>query len=180
MTALSPDVLGDVRTRDGGSPPAGILHLGLGSFHRAHQAVYTDTALDVAGGDWGIVGVSSRSSHIVDAMRAQSLLYTVVEISPEGSAFRVPRAHSDVFVGALLTGVMFKVGQYLLGLYFRFGSSTSAYGAAGSFVAVLLWVYYSSWILFFGAEFTKVWVKAHGRRIVPDAVSSHALPTWNT
>lgn len=101
MTALSPDVLGDVRTRDGGPPPAGILHLGLGSFHRAHQAVYTDTALDAAGGDWGIVGVSSRSSHIVDAMRAQSLLYTVVEISPEGSAFRVPRAHSDVFVGAL-------------------------------------------------------------------------------
>ncbi|HUX71896.1 MAG TPA: mannitol dehydrogenase family protein [Cellulomonadaceae bacterium] len=92
--------MGDVRTRDGGPPGAGILHLGLGSFHRAHQALYTDTALDVAGGDWGIVGVSSRSSRVVDAMRAQSLLYTVIEISPEGSSFRVPRAHSDVFVGA--------------------------------------------------------------------------------
>jgi membrane protein len=74
----------------------------------------------------------------------------------------------DVFAGALLTGVLFKAGQYLLGLYFRFGSSTSAYGAAGSFVAVLLWVYYSSWILFFGAEFTKAWIGAHGRHIEPD------------
>ena len=101
MTTLSPDSLGGVRTRGGGRPRPGILHLGLGSFHRAHQAVYTDTALEVAGGAWGIVGVASRSSRVVDAMRTQSLLYTVVEISPEGSSFRVPRAHSDVFVGAL-------------------------------------------------------------------------------
>jgi membrane protein len=74
----------------------------------------------------------------------------------------------DVMVGAVVTGVLFKVGQYVLGLYFRYGSSTSAYGAAGSFVAVLLWVYYSAWILFFGAEFTKAWVRAHGRWVVPD------------
>ena len=50
---------------------AGILHLGLGSFHRAHQAVYTAAALQSAGGDWGIVGVASRSRSIVDAMHAQ-------------------------------------------------------------------------------------------------------------
>jgi membrane protein len=71
-------------------------------------------------------------------------------------------------MGAVVTGVLFKAGQYVLGLYFRYGSSTSAYGAAGSFVAVLLWVYYSAWILFFGAEFTQAWAKGHGRRIVPD------------
>lgn len=78
----------------------------------------------------------------------------------------------DVLIGALVTAVLFKAGQYLLGLYFKFGSSTSAYGAAGSFVAVLLWVYYSAWILFFGAEFTQVWARRHNRKITPtkDAV----------
>ena len=101
MIPLSPDTLREVRTRDSAPAGPGILHLGLGNFHRAHQAVYTDTALGAAGGDWGIVGVSSRSSQIVDAMRAQSLLYTVIEISPTGASFRVPRAHTDVFVGAL-------------------------------------------------------------------------------
>jgi len=73
----------------------------------------------------------------------------------------------DVFLGALVTAVLFKLGQYVLGLYFRFGSTTSAYGAAGSFVAVLLWVYYSGWILFFGAEFTSVYAKSRGRGFQP-------------
>jgi membrane protein len=75
----------------------------------------------------------------------------------------------DIIVGAFVTSVLFKLGQYGLGLYFKYGSSTSAYGAAGSFVAVLLWVYYSAWILFFGAEFTQVYAKAHGREIEPTA-----------
>jgi membrane protein len=75
----------------------------------------------------------------------------------------------DVIVGAFATAVLFKLGQYGLGLYFKYGSSTSAYGAAGSFVAVLLWVYYSAWILFFGAEFTQVWARHHGRQLVPTA-----------
>lgn len=87
-----------IRTDDGAVSNPGILHLGLGNFHRAHQAVYTDLAMQAAGGDWGIIGVSPRSSAVVDALRAQDLRYTVVEISPEGSAFSLPRAHSDVFV----------------------------------------------------------------------------------
>jgi membrane protein len=69
----------------------------------------------------------------------------------------------DVVIGALLTAVLFKLGQYLLTIYFRFAATASAYGAAGSFVAVLLWVYYSCWILFFGAEFTKVFARHRGR-----------------
>jgi len=81
-------------------PPAGIVHLGLGNFHRAHQAVYTDAALTVEPGPWGIIGVASRSAAVVEALRAQELLYTVVEISPEGHAFRVPDVHSDAFVAA--------------------------------------------------------------------------------
>lgn len=101
---------------------------------------------------------------VVSVVVVSALIAMVFRVLPD-----VRLGWRDVIMGALLTGVLFKAGQYLLGLYFRFGSSTSAYGAAGSFVAVLLWVYYSSWILFFGAEFTKAWVRAHGRRIAPDA-----------
>jgi fructuronate reductase len=81
-------------------PPPGIVHLGLGNFHRAHQAVYTDAALTAHGGDWGTIGVSSRSGAVPDAMRSQDMLYTVVEISPEGAKFSTPRVHSDAFVAA--------------------------------------------------------------------------------
>ncbi len=79
---------------------AGILHLGLGSFHRAHQAVYTAAALQAEGGAWGIVGVASRSRAVVDAMHAQDLLYSVATISPAGTSLSIPGAHVDAFVAA--------------------------------------------------------------------------------
>ncbi|MBW1640558.1 mannitol dehydrogenase family protein [Microbacterium resistens] len=79
---------------------AGIVHLGLGSFHRAHQAVFTAAALAAEGGDWGIVGVASRSRSVVDALHRQDLLYTVAEISPEGMGLSIPGAHTDAFVAA--------------------------------------------------------------------------------
>ena len=74
----------------------------------------------------------------------------------------------DVWLGGLLTAVLFKFGQYGLAAYFKYGSTTSAYGAAGSLVAVLLWAYYSACILLFGAEFTQVSAKMFGARIEPD------------
>lgn len=80
--------------------PAGVLHLGLGNFHRAHQAVYTAAALAAEGGDWGIVGVASRSRAVVDAMRAQDFRYTVAEISSQGMSLSAPDVHTDVFVAA--------------------------------------------------------------------------------
>jgi membrane protein len=69
---------------------------------------------------------------------------------------------SDVWHASLLTGALFTLGKYGLAAYFRYATPTSAFGAAGSLVAVLLWVYYSSFILFFGAEYSKVWAKQHG------------------
>ncbi|HVK18977.1 MAG TPA: YihY/virulence factor BrkB family protein [Fimbriiglobus sp.] len=75
----------------------------------------------------------------------------------------------DVLLGSAVTAVLFKLGQYLLSLYFTYISTGSAYGAAGSFVVVLLWVYYSGWILFYGAELIQVRIRHQGREVVPDA-----------
>ncbi|MGV9764608.1 mannitol dehydrogenase family protein [Micromonospora tulbaghiae] len=79
-----------------GTVPAGIVHLGLGAFHRAHQAVHTEAAVGAAGGDWGIIGVAPRSTDVVEALAAQDCLFSVTTLAAEGAATRV--------VGAL-TGV---------------------------------------------------------------------------
>jgi membrane protein len=67
----------------------------------------------------------------------------------------------DVWVGAIGTAVLFTIGKFLLGFYLGKASVGSAYGAAGSLVAVVVWVYYSAQIFFFGAEFTRVYADAH-------------------
>ena len=74
----------------------------------------------------------------------------------------------DVWIGATLTAVLFAIGKWALGLYLGSGSAASAYGAASSLVSLLLWVYYSSQILLFGAEFTQVYATHAGRGVVPD------------
>ncbi len=74
----------------------------------------------------------------------------------------------DVLLGSLITAVLFAIGKYLIGLYIGRSGTESAYGAAGSFVVMLLWLYYSSLILFFGAELTEALIIHQGRRIEPD------------
>lgn len=69
---------------------------------------------------------------------------------------------SDVWLGAAVTSLLFSLGKFGIGLYLGKGSVASTYGAAGSLAVVLLWVYYSAQILFFGAEFTQVYSKSHG------------------
>lgn len=76
-------------------------------------------------------------------------------------------AWRDVWVGALLTAALFTIGKYALGLYLGKSNVASAYGAAGSLVLILLWVYYSAQILLYGAEFTQVYANRLGERIVP-------------
>ncbi len=75
---------------------------------------------------------------------------------------------SDVWIGAAITSLLFTIGKFLLGLYLGNGSFGSAYGAASSLVILLAWVYYSAQILFFGAEFTKVYAKRYGSQLVPN------------
>jgi membrane protein len=77
-------------------------------------------------------------------------------------------AWGDVWVGSVLTALLFTVGKFAIGLYLGRSSYGSAYGAAGSLVVLLVWIYYSSQILFFGAEFTKAYANQKGSRIRPD------------
>jgi membrane protein len=71
----------------------------------------------------------------------------------------------DVAIGAAVTALLFTIGRTLLGLYLANSAPASAYGAAGSFVVILLWVYYSSQILLFGAEFTQVFTRRYNSRL---------------
>ncbi|NEP17968.1 MAG: YihY/virulence factor BrkB family protein [Leptolyngbya sp. SIO4C1] len=79
----------------------------------------------------------------------------------------------DVWVGSFITAILFTIGKFVLGLYLGNSGFSSTYGAAGSVVIVLAWVYYSAQILFFGAEFTQVYARRYGSRIRP---SEHAVP----
>ena len=74
-------------------------------------------------------------------------------------------AWRDVWVGAAVTALLFIVGTFLIGLYLGTSAVGSAYGAAGSLVIIVVWVYYSAQILLFGAEFTKVWTKRRGATV---------------
>ena len=71
---------------------------------------------------------------------------------------------SDVVVGALATSALFTTGKFLIGVYLGRTTVASAYGAAGSLVVVLLWVYYSAQVFFLGAEFTCVYTCKFGSR----------------
>lgn len=82
-------------------------------------------------------------------------------------------AWGDVWIGAAMTAFLFAVGKILLGLYLGRSSVSSDYGAAGSIIVILIWVYYSAQILFFGAEFTQVYANQYGSHITPD---EDALP----
>jgi len=79
----------------------------------------------------------------------------------------------DVWVGALLTAALFAIGKHGIGLYLGHSAVASAYGAAGSLVALIVWVYYSAIILFLGAEVTEVYARHWGSGIHPD---EYAMP----
>ena len=79
----------------------------------------------------------------------------------------------NVWVGAGVTALLFTIGKSLIGLYLGRSTVASVYGAAGSLVVILLWIYYSAQVVFFGAEFTKVYSRRFGAIVVP---TEHAVP----
>jgi membrane protein len=89
----------------------------------------------------------------------------------------IPDAHvrwGDVWLGGIVTAVLFTVGKLLLGLYLGKAAVGSAYGAAGSVIALIVWVYYAAQIFLFGAEFTQVQARRRGHAIEPASGAVHA------
>lgn len=84
-------------------------------------------------------------------------------------------AWKHVRAGAIFTGVLFMLGRYIIGLYIEKVAPGSTYGAAGSIIVILVWVYYAAAILYFGAEFTQVYTEKHGGRIEPASYAVHII-----
>lgn len=83
----------------------------------------------------------------------------------------------DVRSGAIFTALLFMLGQYLIGLYLKYTAQNSGYGAAGSIIVILVWIYYTSAILYIGAEFTEVYAEATGSDIEPAEYAVHVEQT---
>lgn len=77
-------------------------------------------------------------------------------------------AWKDVWLGAAVTSALFTLGKFLIGFYLGRSEVANTFGAAGSLAILLIWIYYSAQILFFGAEFTQVYSNRYGSKIVPD------------
>jgi membrane protein len=82
----------------------------------------------------------------------------------------------DVWLGALVTAMLFSIGKTAIGIYLGNSAVASIFGAAGSLVLLLLWIYYSAQILFFGAEFTQVYANKYGSKILPERKKKTAQP----
>ena len=109
------------------------------------------------------VETALRSAEMVVSLGVISLLFaTIFKVLPD-----VVLSWRDVLLGALVTAVLFSLGRYGIAAYLAYTATASTYGAAGSVVLILLWVYYSSLILLFGAAFTKVHLEAKGRVVQP-------------
>lgn len=107
-----------------------------------------------------------------------ALLFAIIfKVLPDA---RIQWKH--VIVGAMTTAVLFMIGKFAIGFYLGASKVGTTYGAAGSIVIILLWVYYSAIILYFGAEFTQVYVQYHGARIEPNdyAVFVKEVPVETT
>ena len=110
-----------------------------------------------------VIPYMGRFWSFVGSFAIAILLFAMIfKILPEAKV-----AWSDVWIGSIATSLLFTVGKVLIGLYLGRKSVSSAYGAAGSLIVVFFWVYYSAQILFFGAEFTRVYSERYGTRIVP-------------
>ncbi|HYG50769.1 MAG TPA: YihY/virulence factor BrkB family protein [Flavobacteriales bacterium] len=81
----------------------------------------------------------------------------------------------DCMIGAAFTAVLFMVGKFLISYYLGHSRIGWAYGTAGSVILVMVWVYYSAIILYFGAEFTKMYAETHGHKIIPNKYSVRIL-----
>lgn len=115
------------------------------------------------GGSLPAADVTLRAADFVVTLGLLTLLFAAL--------FRVAASArpdwADLWLGAFVTALLFNVGRLAIGLYLGRSTTTASFGAAGSVVALLLWMYYSAMIMFFGAEFIQVHTRRHGRRLQP-------------
>jgi len=114
---------------------------------------YADQLLPKAISRYTLFAIHGAISFLVIAV----LFAMIFKVLPD-----VSTSWRDVWIGAALTALLFTFGKLLIGLYLGRASMTSTYGAAGSLIVLLLWVYYSAQILYFGAEFTQVYARRYG------------------
>ena len=103
------------------------------------------------------IAVGAALDAVVGFLLATGLFAFIYKVLPDA-----PVAWREVWLGALVTSVLFTVGKIGIGLYLRHGNVASGYGAAGALVVLLLWIYYSAMILYLGAEFTHVYAVHRG------------------
>lgn len=109
------------------------------------------------------VAVVWEAVNVVVSLGVITLLFAMIyKVLPD-----VKLGWSDVWVGALVTAGLFTIGKFLIGLYLGTSSFASTYGAAGSVIVILVWVYYTSQIILLGAEFTRAYVEQFGPRPPP-------------
>ncbi len=102
--------------------------------------------------------------NIVVSFAVISLLFgAMFKVLPDAKV-----AWRSALIGGVVTGVLFVIGKYLIGLYIGKSNPGEAYGAAGSLIVMLLWIYYSGLIVLFGAEFTETWAERRGEGIEPE------------
>ena len=144
-----------------------LMVLGMGLILIASLAVNAvlaalgDTLTDVIPGGpliWQLVNYAVSLAVMV------LIFATIFKVLPD-----VRIGWKDVWVGALVSAVLFILGQIALGFYFGMSDVGSPFGAAGSLVSILVWIYYSAQILFFGAEFTQVYADRYGSSVEPSA-----------
>jgi membrane protein len=92
------------------------------------------------------------------------LFFIIFKTLPDGTI-----AWKDALIGSSFTSAFFMIGKFAIGFYLGNSTVATIYGAAGSVIIILIWVYYSAIILYFGAEFTKVYAKTYGDKIIPNA-----------
>ena len=102
--------------------------------------------------------------NIVILFATTTILFSIIfKTLPDGNI-----AWKDALIGSSFTSLFFMIGKFAIGFYLGSSTVATVYGAAGSVIIILIWVYYSAIILYFGAEFTKVYANARGSKIIPN------------
>ena len=148
-----------------------VLSLGmiLGIAFLLVVSLAVSAAVSAMGGVVGrlVPGASTALAFLFDTLITfvviSGLFAAIFKVLPDARI-----AWKDVWVGGVVTGALFTIGKFLLGFYLGRSNPGEAFGAAGSLALVLVWIYYSSMILLFGAEFTQTWAVRRGHGIQPE------------